>query len=193
VVVVRIPPVGRRRLPFAVGILRPPVRSQAHHADPADHGAEGVDVDALLAGSAARVSVAMVAGEAGFCLLDVVEVGAEGGANPQDWARLWGLAVRTDPEAVFVLGLSLDERAVLELMAAELRLVVREVVIPGGSTGDDADSTSEGTDGPQGQGSASGVLAAGRVWDTGSSGVWGWPAEGGGSNGSYRADRKENR
>jgi hypothetical protein len=46
---------------------------------------------------------------------------------------LWSLAVRTDAEAVFVLGLD-DGRAVLDPMADELRLVVR--VVPA----DDVDS-----------------------------------------------------
>jgi hypothetical protein len=40
--------------------------------------------------------------------------------------------MRTDAEALFVVGLGVGERHLVEPMAAELRLVVREVPPPGG-------------------------------------------------------------
>lgn len=74
---------------------------------------------------------ALAAHQTGFYLLDVVEVASPNGVTARDWARLWSLAVHTDAEAVFVLGLDDVERAVLDPLATELRLVVR--VVPGTS------------------------------------------------------------
>jgi hypothetical protein len=61
----------------------------------------------------------------GFYLVNSIEVDARAGVTAGDVARLWSLAVRTDAEAVFVLGLD-DGRAVLDPMADELSGLARK-------------------------------------------------------------------
>lgn len=69
--------------------------------------------------------VAVAAHYAGFYLVNSIEVDARAGVTAGDVARLWSLAVRTDAEAVFVLGLD-DGRAVLDPMADELSGLARK-------------------------------------------------------------------
>ena len=74
-----------------------------------------------------RVAMALAAYRAGFVLLDVIEAEACTGVTARHWARLRSLAVHTDADAVFVLGLEEAEFAVLNALADELRLIVRSI------------------------------------------------------------------
>jgi hypothetical protein len=136
---VRVPRAGARSWPFAVGLVRAGERT-----------GEGLPPGE---GSAGRLAVAVAAYHAGFYLLDVIEVDARTGVTAGDVARLWSLAVRTDAEGLFVLGVDGDGRAVLGPLADELRLVVR--VVPGGD-----DDLSPG--GPDRGGGVGGGVGSGR-------------------------------
>jgi hypothetical protein len=123
---VTVPPVGARRLPFALGVvLTGPIGTPVVTVTPT--GTRGWTVEGRDQRALHRLRVALAAHEAGFFLLDVVEIDAQLGVSAEQWAWLWSLAMRTDAEALLVLGLGPGERQLLEPMAAELRLVVHDV------------------------------------------------------------------
>lgn len=119
---VTVPPVGARRLPFALGVVLVGPVGTVNAAGSRSWALESRDQRALL-----RLQVALAAHEAGFFLLDVVEIDTHLGVTAGQWAWLWSLAMRTDAEALLVLGFGPVERQLVEPMAAELRLVVRDV------------------------------------------------------------------
>jgi hypothetical protein len=129
-----MPWAGERRYPVAIGLI---VDSDDLDGR-AGRASDGEDA------SRRRVRVALAAAEAGYFLLDVIEVSAGIGVTAGDRARLWSLAVRTDADAVLVLGLDDVERMVVDQMTAELRLVLR--IVPTDSTDP---SERGGGDGPE--------------------------------------------
>jgi hypothetical protein len=122
---VRVPRAGARSWPFAVGLVQAAEQGEEVAADEESSG---------------RLAVAVAAYHAGYYLVDVIEVDARTGVTAGDLARLRAVAVRTDAEGLFVLGVDDDGRALLGPMADELRLVVR--VVPGGDGQDSSDSVS---------------------------------------------------
>ena len=70
-----------------------------------------------------QLAVSVSAHDAGCFLLVALDVGP----GESDWSGLWTLAMRTDAEFLFVLGLRSEQREAVESLAAELRLSVREV------------------------------------------------------------------
>jgi hypothetical protein len=70
-----------------------------------------------------RLTIALAAYRTRYFLLHTIEIGpGAAGITTAHWARLWSLAMRTDADALFVLGLGPPEREILEPMTAELRL-----------------------------------------------------------------------
>jgi hypothetical protein len=97
----------RRLRPFGIGVLAVPTRTNIVHR------------------MEERLAVAMTAYDHGHFLLDTVEVPVgDRPAADEAYACLWELVDHTEAEALFVRGPV--DRTVLDPMARELRLVVRE-------------------------------------------------------------------
>ena len=109
---VEVPSPESRRCPFAVGVV-----------------VLGTDAP-VEDRQTARLAVAIAAYEQGYHLLDLVEApGGLGGLDEASVGRLWELAARVEAQALFVNDQADggDTVAVLEPMAAELRMVLRAV------------------------------------------------------------------
>jgi hypothetical protein len=100
------------------------------------------------------LAVALATYRAGYFLLHTLEAtpgqASEEGPQAQerplglsagDWARLRGLTMRTDADALFVLGASLEQVTALEPMATELRLTLHQAEPAAGLEGPGIDTT----------------------------------------------------
>jgi hypothetical protein len=162
---VNVPAAGSRRWPFALGLILVPPGDQDTASPPVltgdDGSRAGQDDAARAAGDSwawdGRMSrylaVALATYRAGYFLLHTLEAtpgqaserdepspqGRPLGFSTGDWARLRGLTMRTDADALFVLGASPDQVAALEPMAAELRLTLHRAEPAAGLEGSGID------------------------------------------------------
>jgi hypothetical protein len=184
---VNVPAAGSRRWPFALGLILAPPAGQDTAGIPVLTGGDGSragqDDAAGAAGSWAwdgrmsrYLAVALATYRAGYFLLHILEAtpgqaserdepesqGRPLGFGAGDWARLRGLTMRTDADALFVLGASFEQVAALEPMATELRLTLHRAEPAAGLEGPGIDITRTGPgldrdDGGSGVGSARGA------------------------------------
>ena len=119
-----LPPSGTRQWPLAVGLV-----INDAEADTVGTGVGPPDVGRDRRWElwvSQRLAIAVAALDAGFFLLTTLETNSEEGTLT-GWARLRQVASGADAHALFVLGARPRERATLEALATELRLVVRPV------------------------------------------------------------------
>jgi hypothetical protein len=138
-----VPPAGTRRWPFGLGLITYPDTPDAPTGPtPPDH-APDVGSPGWDAATSQHLAVALAAYRAGYFLLHTLRAsrpptstGRHGGGHgtaarsvigERDRARLWALALRTDADGLFVLGLDPDALTLLEPLATELRLTVHTV------------------------------------------------------------------
>jgi len=104
---VTLPAPESRRRPLGIGVL-----------------AVGARTDQTVRGTE-RLAVTMAAYRAGYHIVDLFEIDlSDGGGTDEAFTRIAVLARRTDAEAFFVRGPV--DRALLEPIAAEVRMVIRD-------------------------------------------------------------------